>query len=138
MQTVASNMNADVHRVVEAPDLEADLNRARILANWLDARFSILGIRFGLDALVGLIPVVGDTLTMIASCYPIWVAERHQLGRGVQGRMALNVLIDWLPGMIPFVGDAIDVVFKANLKNLKLLEAAAEKKVRKQRSRDSE
>jgi hypothetical protein len=44
----------------------------------------------------------------------------------------MNIFIDWLPGLIPFVGDAIDVAYKANLKNLKLLEAAAEKKLQRE------
>ncbi len=125
----------DVRRIAGAgnfagavPDLKTDLGRARILANWLDARFSFMGIRFGLDALIGLIPVVGDTLTALASTYPIWVAQRHGLGRTVQMRMAWNVMLDWLPGLVPVVGDVFDVAFKANLKNLALLEAAATKK----------
>lgn len=126
----------DVRRVDRAvPDLETDLERARLLANWLDAKFSFMGVRFGLDAIVGLIPIVGDTLTALASTYPIWVAERHGLGKTVKWRMAMNVLIDWLPGMIPVVGDVIDVAYKANLKNLKLLEAAVEKKRRKELDR---
>jgi hypothetical protein len=108
-------------------DLEADLARARILANWLDARFSFMGIPFGLDAIVGLIPVVGDSLTALASTYPIWIAEKHGLGKAVQARMALNVLIDWLPGLVPVLGDVFDVAYKANLKNVKLLEAAVER-----------
>ena len=130
MQAIPVN----VKRVdASVPDLQADLERARLLANWLDARFSFMGIRFGLDSLVGLIPVVGDSLTAIASLYPIWVAERHGLGKAVQTRMAFNVLVDWLPGMLPIVGDVIDVAYKANLRNLKLLEAAAERKRRRER-----
>jgi hypothetical protein len=132
METIA----VDVRRVEQrAPsfgisgDLETDLQRARTLAKWLDAQFSFMGVRFGMDAIVGLIPVVGDTLTALAATYPILVAQRHGLGRTVQSRMAFNVFIDWLPGLIPVVGDVIDVAYKANLKNLKLLEKAAEKKL---------
>ena len=67
MQTIP----VDVRRVDRAaPDLETDLERARTLANWLDAKFSFMGVRFGMDAIVGLIPVVGDTLTAVASAYP--------------------------------------------------------------------
>jgi hypothetical protein len=106
--------------------LETDLRRARFLANWLDARFSVLGIRFGLEGIVGLIPVVGDTLGMLAGLYPIYVAYRHRLGRGVQIRMAGNLLIEWLLGVTPLVGDVADIWYKANLRNLRLLEAAAE------------
>jgi hypothetical protein len=138
MHTMAAEqpIPVDVRRVDSAapaaPDLGVDLERARVLANWLDAKFSFMGVRFGLDAIVGLIPVVGDTLSALASTYPIWVAKRHGLGRVVQTRMAFNVMLDWLPGLIPLAGDAFDVAFKANLKNLKLLEEAAEKKLRRE------
>jgi len=108
------------------PDLQADLRRARWLANWLDARFSILGIRFGLEGIVGLLPVVGDTLGMLAGMYPIYLAHKHRLGRGVQLLMALNLLIEWLLGITPLVGDLADIWYKANLRNLRLLEVAAD------------
>src|SRR5688500_9422137 len=89
-------------------DLETDLRRARMLARLLDAQFSIMGVRFGLDSIVGLIPVVGDTLTALASTYPIWVAKRHDLGKVVVSRMAFNVMVDWASGLVPVVGDLID------------------------------
>src|SRR5687767_5010288 len=113
-------------------DLETDLQNARRVANLLDAQFSVMGVRFGVDSLIGLIPVVGDTLTALASTYLIRVAQRHDLGSVVVSRMAFNIVVDWLPGLVPVVGDLIDVAYKANLKNLKLLEAAAEKKLRKE------
>jgi hypothetical protein len=111
-----------------APDLALDLERARKLAYLMDSQFSVAGVRFGLDALVGMVPVVGDTLAALAALYPIWVARRHNLGANVQVRMGVNVLIDYLPGMIPVIGDLFDVAYKANLKNLKLLERAAERR----------
>jgi hypothetical protein len=110
------------------PDLKVDLERARKLATLLDSQFSIAGVKFGLDAIVGLVPVVGDTLTALAGLYPIWVARRHNLGKTVQARMALNVVADWAAGSIPVIGDLIDVTYKSNLKNLKLLERAAERR----------
>ena len=125
-------IRVDARRVERAaPDLETDLSRARVLANWLDAKFSFMGVKFGMDAVIGLIPVVGDTATALAAAYPIWVAERHGLGKTVQARMAFNVLVDWLTGLVPIAGDVFDAAYKANLKNLKLLEAAAEKKRRR-------
>jgi len=110
------------------PDLKVDLERARKLATLLDSQFSVAGVRFGLDAIIGLVPVVGDTLTALAALYPIWVARRHNLGKTVQARMALNVVADWAAGSIPVIGDLIDVTYKANLKNLKLLERAVERR----------
>lgn len=108
-------------------DWEADLRLARWIANWLDAKFTVAGVRFGLDAVVGLVPVVGDALGALAGAFPIWVARRHGLGKAVQLRMALNLLAEWGLGSVPFVGDAFDVAFKANLRNIKLLEEAAAK-----------
>ncbi len=109
-----------------APDLEADLCRARWLANWLDTKFELFGIRFGLEGIVGLIPIVGDTLGLLAGLYPIYVARRHNLGRALRVRMALNLGIEWLLGVTPLIGDAADIWYKANIRNLKLLERAVE------------
>jgi hypothetical protein len=105
--------------------LQQDLRRARWLANWLDAKFSFMGIRFGLEGILGLLPVAGDTLGMLAGLYPIYIANRHRLGRGVQIRMILNLLLEWGMGVVPLVGDAADIWYKANLRNLRLLEKAA-------------
>jgi hypothetical protein len=109
-------------------ELDADLARARWLANLLDAQFNFMGVSFGLDAIVGLIPVVGDAVTSIAALYPVHLAKKHNLGKTVQMRMAFNVLMDFAAGAVPVVGDLVDVAYKANLKNLKLLEKAAEKR----------
>ena len=134
METV----NVNVRRAAGAggaawaePDLRVDLERARKLATLLDSQFSIAGVKFGLDAIAGLVPVAGDALAALAAMYPIWVARRHNLGKTVQARMALNVVADFAAGSIPIVGDLIDVTYKANLKNLKLLERAAERRLGK-------
>lgn len=111
-------------------ELEADLARARWLANLLDAQFNFMGVQFGLDAIVGLIPVVGDVVTSVAGLYPVHLAKKHNLGKTVQMRMAFNVLMDFAAGAVPVIGDLVDVAYKANLKNLKLLEKAAEKRLR--------
>jgi hypothetical protein len=111
-------------------DLETDLRRARTFATLMDAQFSVLGVRFGMDAIVGLIPGVGDSIAALAALYPIYIAKKHGVSRIVRSRMALNVLIDWLPGMIPILGDLFDVAYKANLKNLDLLEKAIERRRR--------
>jgi hypothetical protein len=108
-------------------DLETDLRRARQIATLLDAQFEFAGIKFGMDAIVGLIPGVGDFVTTLIGAYPLYVARRHRLGRWVTARMAGNLALDFLLGAVPVLGDVADVAFKANLKNLQLLEKAAEK-----------
>jgi Domain of unknown function (DUF4112) len=120
MQTITKVLEG-----LNTADLQTDLQRARWLANWLDAKYSFMGIRFGFEGIVGLIPVVGDTLGLLAGVYPIYIANRHRLGKTVQLQMAANLGIEWLIGIIPWAGDVADIWFKANLRNLALLEQAA-------------
>jgi hypothetical protein len=114
-----------VQRKAAAVDLRADMERVRTLATWMDAQFEIAGIKLGWDAIIGLVPVVGDAVSAAISVYPIHVANKHELGKALQVRMAANVLIDWAVGCVPVLGDIFDVSWKANLKNLALLEKAA-------------
>lgn len=94
----------------------------------MDSQFEVGGIKFGLDAVVGLIPLVGDTLTALASLYPLYIARKHKLGQVLIARMAVNVGVDWLAGSVPLLGDLLDVGFKANTKNFRLLEEAIKKR----------
>jgi Domain of unknown function (DUF4112) len=93
---------------------------------WLmDRAVKIPGTRItlGLDALLGLIPVGGDILTGLVQTGLVLVALQHyRVPRAVAARMLGNVLLDIGVGAIPLVGDLFDVAFKANTKNLKLLE----------------
>jgi hypothetical protein len=108
--------------------LAADIERVRILATALDSQFEIAGFRFGWDAIIGLVPVAGDVVTGLLGIYPIIVARKHGLSRFVKGRMITNLLLDWAVGAVPLAGDVFDVAFKANMKNLKLLERELEKR----------
>jgi hypothetical protein len=121
MATIAVN----VRRKGQSLDLDADLHRARWLATLLDAEFSFAGMKFGLDPIIGLLPVVGDTICFAAGLYPLYLARKYKLGKAVEFRMAANLLIDYFGGLIPVVGDAFDVAFKANLMNVDLLEKVA-------------
>jgi hypothetical protein len=108
--------------------LDADLRRARQIATLLDAQFEVAGVKFGLEAFLGLVPVVGDTIGTVAGLYPLWVANRHKLGKSVQAKMAANLAVEWGGGLLPWVGDFFDVAFKANLRNVKLLEEEVAKR----------
>jgi hypothetical protein len=123
----ASVLRAKVRRAAGSKNLQTDLRRARALAKLLDSQFQVGGIRFGLEGILGLVPVLGDTVGALAGLYPVWVANRHKLGRGVQARMAANLLAEWGVGLVPWVGDLLDVALKANLRNVRLLEKAAAK-----------
>src|SRR5215217_16080 len=126
---ITISIPVNVTRRVE-DELDADLAKVRRLAKLLDAEFEILGRKVGWDAIVGLVPVVGDIATALVGAYPIYIARKHGLARRVQARMAANLLIDWAVGEIPLIGDLFDVAFKANLKNADLLERAAQKRNR--------
>lgn len=119
------------------PEFDADMARVRKLAELLDTRFEVAGIKFGWDSIIGLVPGAGDVATALIALYPLYVAQKHNLGRWTQLRMAGNVGLDALMGTIPLVGDLADVAFKANVKNLALLEKAANRRRRKSsRGRD--
>jgi hypothetical protein len=95
---------------------------------WLDEAFRVPGtsLRVGWDPIVGLVPGIGDLLTALLSCGIVLHAQRMRLPRVVQIRMLVNVAIDLLVGAVPIVGDAADVFWKANSKNMALLERHAD------------
>ncbi len=98
------------------------------LTYYLDQLFRIPGtnIRFGLDPIIGfLFPVAGDTVSSLMSIYIVLRSIRYGLPKVVIGRMMFNVAVDYLVGSISFIGDFFDFAFKANNKNLKLLERFA-------------
>lgn len=100
------------------------LNSVRRLAKLMDAQFAVPGtrFRFGLDGLVGLIPGAGDLATFAVSGYMLVIMAQNGASGYVLARMAVNILIDSLIGSIPLVGDVFDFAFKANTRNLKLME----------------
>jgi hypothetical protein len=77
--------------------------------------------RFGLDGLIGLVPGVGDIAGAVMSSYIILEARRLGASNWTLVRMISNVLIEMVIGAIPIVGDVFDVVFKANVRNLRLI-----------------
>lgn len=104
--------------------MPAGLSNLNALAKIMDAQFRIPGtdIRFGIDALVGLIPGVGDVVTFLISSYMVSTAAKQGVSNYVLVRMILNIILDGLVGAIPILGDVFDVVFKANQRNMKLLQ----------------
>jgi uncharacterized protein DUF4112 len=88
-------------------------------------RVPVLGWRFGLDALVGLIPGFGDTTTSLVSFYILATAVRYRVPKITMLRMAMNIGIDYLVGSLPVVGDLADAWWKSNQMNLALLRKRA-------------
>ena len=88
-------------------------------------RIPVLGWRFGLDALIGLVPGLGDTTTALVSFYILAAAVRYRVPKITMLRMGLNIGMDYLFGSLPFLGDVADAWWKSNQKNLDLLRRRA-------------
>jgi hypothetical protein len=102
-----------------------EARRVAVVVRWLDDLVRIPGTRFGigLDPIVGLLlPGVGDAIMGAASMTVLLAARRRGVPTVVLARMLLNLAIDVVGGMVPVVGDAFDVVWRANIRNLALLE----------------
>ena len=129
-------MKPPADRVLEGevlpPETEADREarqRLNFLAWLLDSSIPIPGTRLtiGLDALIGLLPFIGDLIGVALSSYILAEANRMGVGRAILMRMAFNVAIEGVVGIVPLFGDAFDAAWKANQKNVRLLNAWAER-----------
>lgn len=107
------------------------LIKLKRLSDLMDKAFIVPGtnIRFGFDSIVGLIPVVGDTLTVAVSGYIYSFAKDAGVPGHKRIRMAWNIFIDWLIGLIPLLGDIFDVAFKANSKNVHIIMTHVESQI---------
>lgn len=98
--------------------------RLKSLSVLMDSKFSgPMGIRFGLDGILGFIPILGDFITIAISLYIVFQAAMLGCGPSILIRMGLNLFIESLVEMIPVVGNIFDFVWKANNKNIQLLES---------------
>lgn len=124
-QTMRAKINDPVliDRAYDQVDTATRLRRLQALARMLDTAFEIPGIpiRFGVDSLVGLIPVAGDVATTAISAYI--VREAHQLGvpKHKLARMLFNMGLDLCIGAVPLVGDLFDIAWKSNKRNVAIL-----------------
>ncbi len=93
------------------------------LSKYLDGLFRIPGVgwKFGLDALIGLVPNVGDISTSLVSFYILIAGVRYGVPKITLLRMAFNIGLDYVVGVIPFIGDAFDFFWKSNKQNMDLI-----------------
>ena len=89
----------------------------------MDYCFRVPGtdLRFGIDPLIGLVPGIGDTATAAVGLYTLWLVWKAGLPPAIIFRMTVNLLIDWLVGSIPVLGDLFDAGFKAHRRNAVLV-----------------
>lgn len=112
------------------PETLKKLDRLKTIAKFMDSGWGIpfTKIRFGADAVAGLVPGFGDAATALVSIYIVLEARKLGAPNPLLVKMLANVAIDAGLGTIPFVGDVFDVFFKSNLKNMDLLHDFIHKK----------
>ena len=100
------------------------LLKAQKLANLLDTavKLPFIPIRIGLDSIVGLIPGAGDALMLFVSLRIVWLGKSLGMPKALIAKMVKNSAIDFGLGFIPFVGDIVDIFYKANQKNVRIME----------------
>jgi Domain of unknown function (DUF4112) len=107
----------------DAAGRRAALDRLDMLATAFDTAFILPGtnVRFGVESLLRLVPGIGDAIASLLSCYLLYEAHRLGVPRLLFARMAANVALEGLVGAVPLAGDAFDVFFRANRRNVALL-----------------
>ncbi|MGE3689994.1 MAG: DUF4112 domain-containing protein [Novosphingobium sp.] len=81
----------------------------------------VINRRIGLDSLLGLLPVAGDTIAALMGLYMVWEARNLGMSKWQQARMVGNVGFDWLIGLLPVAGDVADFLFRSNTRNLRII-----------------
>jgi len=120
-------LKESLRRIAERPS-NIEIERGlETLAQVMDNQFRvpIIGWRFGVDSLAGLIPGVGDTATSLVSLYILGSAVRYRVPKITILRMAMNVALDYTLGSIPVVGDLFDAWWKSNTRNINLIRERA-------------
>ncbi len=124
-----SNANADAFRaqLAQLPGMGRDpqsiRRRIELMEFVLERAFVLPGTsrRVGLDAIIGLVPVIGDVITAAMGAWIVWEARSLGLSRWQLARMSANIGIDMVLGAVPFVGDAFDLLFRSNSLNLTII-----------------
>ncbi len=108
-----------------APSRRDAVGRMEVMAKLLDSAFVIPGTsqRVGIDAIIGLVPGIGDIVTTVLSSYVIWEAKNLGVSRMALGRMMANLAIHATIGAIPVVGDLFDAFFRVNQRNMLIVRA---------------
>lgn len=113
----------------------AQLENLESVARLMDAQFKIPGlpIPIGLDTIIGLIPGIGDTISLGVAASIVYGAKRLGVGSRHMGRMGYNIFVDWLIGLVPIVGDLFDIGWRGNIKNVTIAREVMEEKWARER-----
>jgi hypothetical protein len=118
--------NSTEYQLILAPTRQAPkaLLKAQKLAHITDSKIRIpfLGLRFGLDFLIGLIPVVGDVITLALAFSILGYAKKMGVPAALRMTMLKHIVLDFMLGLVPFMGDLMDLFYKANQKNVRIME----------------
>ena len=119
----AASRYARAQRPYDARSRRAALDRLDKLATVFDTAFVLPGtnMRFGVESLLRLVPGIGDAAASALSCYLLYEAHKLGVPRFLFARMVMNVLLEGSVGAVPVAGDAFDVFFRANRRNVALL-----------------
>ncbi len=110
-------------------DVQSISQRVEAMEMLLERSFKVPGTNFpiGLDSIIGLIPVLGDIVTTALGAYIVWEARNLGLPKWKLWRMAGNIAVDTAIGAVPLVGDAADVLFRSNTRNLRIIKKHLDK-----------
>lgn len=119
----ARSVHPTDQRIADLKGREAAQRRLQRIAKLMDSqvRLPVLGVRIGADAIIGLMPGVGDVITGAIGAYLIYEAQKLGIPRSAVMRMVANIAIDTAIGAIPFAGDIWDFFFRANDRNMQIL-----------------
>ena len=119
-----ANRKASPSRAATAARRQAARERLITLTRLMDGLFEIPVIRrkIGLDAVIGMVPVLGDLVSAGIGLYLVFEARELGASRWLQARMVGNLLLDFLVGIVPVLGDFFDALFRAHQRNLRLLQ----------------
>lgn len=100
------------------------LTKARRRAYILDMGFNICGIQFGMSSIIGIVPAIGDFLDLFMALMVLRTCSKVDDGlpSAIRGKMIMNIILDFAVGLVPFLGDVADALFRANTRNVILLE----------------
>jgi hypothetical protein len=127
MQAYKEIQKLETQQRVRRPTTIQIERELEVFSQWMDNQFRlpVLGWRFGLNAILDLIPAYGDVITSVIALYLLVSAVRYRVPKVTLLRMAMNIAIYFVGGLVPLVGDVFAIWWKPNIRNLNLLRARA-------------